>query len=633
MKRFLKGGLAGLFLLLLLLGTTTVHTIVKSQSYGRLINYCGIVRGATQRLVKLELEGRPSDELVAYVDGILSELMGAEGPYGLARPHDAAYLENLNDLNTMWGRLKQEIAAFRAGGEEMGALLALSERFFEQANDTVFSAEAYSSRQIKTLLGGCIGMLGVMLVTWLFIFWAASRKLLSLESSNRELGDLARRDPLTGAYQFEAFKEAAQRLLDTEKDLRFAVVYTDFADFKYFNDVFGYTYGDRILKNYGGILLEGLREKELCGRVAADNFVLLLHYRERGEVAARQRQADRRITDFMHNSYDRQFLPTCCGICCVEDVIEELRIDGLLDRANFARKTVKTKANPNYVYYDEGIRNRLREEKVIESRMQEALERREFTVYYQPKVALATGKIAAAEALVRWRLEDGAVIPPDRFIPVFEQKFMIGRLDQYVFEEVCRWLRRRLDAGESVVPVSVNVSRLQFYDQEFVNRYVELRDRHRVPPELLEIEFTESLVVDNSALLVKTVTRLKQAGFSCSIDDFGKGYSSLSMLKDLPVDTLKLDRFFFEEGNNRERDRAVVRGVIELVKKFNIRTVAEGIESQEQVDYLRDAGCDYVQGFVFYRPMPEREFEEKLRGRPAAPLAEPARPVQAAPAF
>ena len=189
---------------------------------------------------------------------------------------------------------------------------------------------------------------------------------------------------------------------------------------------------------------------------------------------------------------------------------------------------------------------------------------------------------------------------------------MIDQLDQYVFEEVCIWLRRLLDEGKKALPVSVNVSRLQFYDHNFVSRYVEIRDRYRIPPELLEVEFTESIAFENSSLMIRIVDRLKQAGFSCSIDDFGKGYSSLGLLKDLPIDTLKIDSFFFTEGPDRDRDLAVVQSIIELVQKFHIQTVAEGIEYPEQVEYLKKIGCDYIQGYVFYKPMPEREYEKLL---------------------
>lgn len=612
MKRFLKSSLAVLFALLILFGGITLLTIVQSQSYGRLINYVGIVRGATQRLVKLELESKPSDAIMEYLDGILGELTTGVGAYGLPLPNDAVYRKNLDELNRMWKEIKDQIIARRTGEDDGETLLFLSEDYFEKANDTVFAAEAFATRRTRILLIVSAVTMGIMLLTWLLIFWAFSRKLVHLESTNQKLADLSRRDTLTGVYQLDAFKDEAQRLLDASPQERMALVYTDFADFKYINDVFGYAYGDNILKKYGEILLSGLREGELCGRIAADNFVLLLRYRNKEEVAARQREADEQIIAYMHDSHDRQSVPTCCGICCVEDVVEKLNIDGFLDRANFARKTVKNGTNLNYVYYNESIRRRLWEEKDVESRMLQALENREFTVFYQPKVKLETGKVACSEALVRWQSQNGAVISPDRFIPVFERKYMIDRLDQYVFEEVCLFLRRRIDQGKRVLPVSVNVSRLQFYDQNFIDRYVEIRNRHRIPPELLEIEFTESIAVDNASLMTRIVERLRQAGFSCSIDDFGKGYSSLSLLKSLAIDVLKIDGFFFSESGDPNRDLAVVRGVVELVKNFHIRTVAEGVETEAQVDYLREIGCDYVQGYVFYRPLPEEAFAAVL---------------------
>lgn len=570
------------------------------------------VRGASQKLVKLELAHEPNDELINYLDEILEELLTGNGPYDLPLVKDGDYRLDLENLNDMWTRMKESIMEFRQGTIDGNELLELSEDYFTQANETVFSADRYSSAQIHMLSSICIGMFATMLLVWGLLFLALSRKVTFLESENKQLSDLTRRDPLTGIYQYESFKEKAQLLLDNAGNKKYAVVYTDFTDFKYINDVFGYAYGDSILSRYGEILRTGLQEDEICGRVTADNFVLLLHYSDKEEVASRQRRADKQITEYMHSSPSSQSITTNCGICCLEDVVEDLKIEGYLDRANFARKTVKNGSNHNYVFYNESIRRHLWEEKNVEGQMHDALKNHEFLVYYQPKVELKTGRIGCSEALVRWQTSDGTIIPPDRFIPVFERNFMIHRLDQYVFEEVCRWLRHMLDEGKTALPVSVNVSRLQFYDPDFVKRYVEIRDKYHIPPQLLEIEFTESIAFDNTGFLLAIVKSLKANGFSCSIDDFGKGYSSLSLLKELPVDVLKIDSYFFLESNDHSRDLDLVRSIIELVHKFNIRTVAEGIEVPEQVEYLKKFECDYVQGYVFYRPMPQAKYEALL---------------------
>ena len=225
---------------------------------------------------------------------------------------------------------------------------------------------------------------------------------------------------------------------------------------------------------------------------------------------------------------------------------------------------------------------------------------------------LKTNQIACSEALARWQKADGTVISPNEFIPVFEKNYTIPLLDRYIFEEVCRWLRHLLDEGLQALPVSVNVSRLQFYNSDFVSSYTEIRDKYNIPPSLLEIEFTETILFDNWDELSKIVEDLHSAGFSSSIDDFGKGYSSLSMVQNLNVDVLKIDAAFFPNITSKEKDRLLVEGMIKLVKQFGVVTVAEGIETEEQIEVLRGIGCDMIQGYVFYRPMPEQDYESLL---------------------
>lgn len=611
MRKHLKSALIGLFLSMLMLGGTGAYTIFNLQSNAKLINYVGIVRGATQRLIKLELNGNANDEIINYLDDIIDELNGEHGPYSLPTPKDKKYQSNLNQLTSMWAQMKKSILSHRNDQTLNDQLMNESEAYFKQANDTVFSAENYMNKKLHQLMYVWVIMLLLMALVWLFILWAASRKMLDLETANRRLNDITKRDPLTGVYQYPYFCEKAQQLLDHRNGKHYGIIYTDFANFKYFNDVFGYNYGDSVLSSYGNILLETLDNDELCGRISADNFVLLLKYEHREDLAIRQRKADMRIRDFMQNAYHHQILSTCCGICCIDSIDESLRIEGYIDRANFARSTVKNGENPNYMYYVESIRNHLMEEKHVESRMHAAIDNHEFIVEYQPKVDLKTGKVSSAEALVRWKVNGETIMPPDSFIPTFERKFMINRLDQYVLEEVCKFQRKLLDEGKYVLPVAVNVSRLQFYDQNFVKNYVTIRDRYQIPYDLIEIEFTESIVFDTGNLL-EIIKDLKRNHFKVAIDDFGKGYSSLSLLKEMPVDYLKLDSYFFEKGEDTERDLSLVQGIIEIVHNLNMKTIAEGIESEKQVEALKALGCDYIQGFFFYRPMGEQAYEHLL---------------------
>lgn len=612
MKWKWRYALPGFFMGMALLVGSVFQSVYSSQSYGRLINYVGIVRGATQRLVKLELNDVPSDDLIVYLDDILCNLKTGEGEYDLILVEDENYQKCLSELLVRWDGLKSDIYTYRENSSVEKVLLHDSEEYFVLANDTVFAAEAFSNRRVTNLLRMTVALIVCIIGIWFFIFWTNIKKILNLEHVNKSLEDQAGRDILTNAYTIERFKEMAQQYLDKNIEFNYAVFYVDFADFKYINDVFGYEWGDRILKEYAAILEQDMDKAEVFGRVNADNFVILRHYNTKKEVLNRQKEVDARITEYMRSSNNRHILSVCCGLCCVEDVIENLKIEGLMDRANFARKAVKTGKFDRYRFYNESIRRKLFQEKDIESSMESALENREFKVYYQPKVDLKTNRIACAEALVRWQKQDGTVVSPGDFIPVFEKNYTIPILDRYVFDEVCRWLRHMLDEGHEVLPVSVNVSRLQFYNSDFVSAYTEIRDKYQIPPQLLEIEFTETILFDNWDVLSKIVEDMHNAGFSCSIDDFGKGYSSLSTVQNLNVDVLKIDAVFFPNITTKEKDKLLVEGIINLVRQFNVVTVAEGIETMEQVEVLRSIHCDLIQGYVFYRPMPEEEYENLL---------------------
>lgn len=250
-------------------------------------------------------------------------------------------------------------------------------------------------------------------------------------------------------------------------------------------------------------------------------------------------------------------------------------------------------------------------DKMIENRMQTALDNQEFLVYLQPKVNIKTGKIACAEALVRWKSED-RLIYPDLFIPIFEKNMHIKEIDKYVYREVCSWIRKRIDEELPCYPVSVNVSKVQFYNSKFVNEYYQIKQEFGIPDRMIEIEFTESVAFERTDLLIKIINDLRNYGFICSMDDFGKAYSSLNLLKDLPIDVLKLDSAFFEDSDNPDKVKLIIKDIIKMVNNLGIKTVAEGVEQVSQVEFLREVGCDLVQGYVYYKPMPINEYEKLI---------------------
>lgn len=575
MKKHLRILFPLLLGLLVAISAVSIERISDIRDYGKLINYVGIVRGASQRVVKLETNGRPDDELIGYVDDILDELVTGRGVYGLVSTDCKLYQVNLNLLKGQWETVREEIDAVRQG-ESADLLIDSSERLFEIANNTVFAIEQYSS----DMAGRTVRMISatalVSAIAFAFAMYFYIRKFFQLKDTNEKLEDLASRDELTGAYHTEKFYSEVNRILERKTDARFAVLYIDFENFKYVNDVFGYSYGDELLET--------------------------------------QKQVDEEFLNSALVMSNRHMMTIACGICCVEDLVEEPEAVMMVNRANFAQKEVKNKPGKHYAFYGDEIRQKLIAEMKVKDRMQEGLDNEEFVVYMQPKVGVEDGAVRGAEALVRWAVPGNGLLSPGLFIPVLEKNHFIGKVDRFVFEKVCIWLHERMEKGLAVVPVSVNVSKIQFYNPDFIPVYASIKKQYGIPDGLLEIELTESAAFEHEEYLLQVVRELHDYGFLCSLDDFGTGYSSLGLLKDLPIDVLKLDGVFFRVSVDVNREHTILKYIIDMVKELNISTVAEGVERQEQIEFLKSVGCDLIQGFAFYRPMPMDQFEKVLDG-------------------
>ena len=249
----------------------------------------------------------------------------------------------------------------------------------------------------------------------------------------------------------------------------------------------------------------------------------------------------------------------------------------------------------------------------MEAQGQQALSEGQFQPYFQPKFDIQHGDcLTGAEVLCRWIHPQKGMIPPGQFIPVFEKSGLIVQLDRYMFEQACSWYRRYLDGGGKRINLAVNVSRAGLLREDFVDYYVRVKEKYGIPDGLMELEVTESLALGGEELLCQLVCELQARGFTCSLDDFGSGYSSLNLLKNLPIRVLKLDILFFQRSVDKVRERIVVRNIINMARELKIRVIAEGVEETESVEFLRGAGCDIVQGYVFARPMPLAEFEALL---------------------
>jgi diguanylate cyclase (GGDEF)-like protein len=436
-------------------------------------------------------------------------------------------------------------------------------------------------------------------------------KLRVSEQVSQQLEQIASYDSLTRLPTLKKLKQNMAEIL-REHPQRYAVIYWDILNFKFINEMYGVHAGDRVLCDLSEFLKHNLNtENCLLARKSSDKFI---GFCPAGEKEALRDWIRRLNVEFHRQQNEKNHLMNLrvvSGIYIMEK--GDMDISLSLDRANIARKAAKTEVSEACKFYDEKMEEAIRRELEILNIMEDALENQEFVVYYQPKMGLNEEDTTGAEALVRWRRPDGRLISPGEFVPLFERNGFIVQVDFFVYDEVCRTLHRWLDEGRKVVPVSVNVSRVHLNDDNFVDKLKELVDSYHIPRELLELELTESLFLDNTKTTLATMQRLRELGFHVSIDDFGSGYSSLSLLKDMATDVIKLDKEFFANGEMQKEEKIVVSNIINMAKQLNMKVLSEGIETKDQMDFLKEINCDMVQGYYYAKPMPLQEFEQFLK--------------------
>jgi EAL domain-containing protein (putative c-di-GMP-specific phosphodiesterase class I) len=294
------------------------------------------------------------------------------------------------------------------------------------------------------------------------------------------------------------------------------------------------------------------------------------------------------------------------GVYPVTDM--SVPVDQMCDRASMALNKIKGNYVRRYNFYDVGMRDRMLKEQMIVRDMEFALKDNQFTIFLQPIFRPETNEIVSAEALVRWFHPDSGMISPGYFIPVFERNGFIVKLDRFVWEAVCKFLRSRLDAGKKIVPISVNVSRLNFYSLDLLIFLLNLIKKYDLEPWMLKLEVTESAYTDNPQQLINIINQFKENGFPILMDDFGSGYSSLNMLKNIQIDVLKVDMAFVREIEQSERARTILLMIIGLAKELGMGVVTEGVETQTQLDYITDMGSVDIQGYYFSKPLAVKDF-------------------------
>lgn len=419
------------------------------------------------------------------------------------------------------------------------------------------------------------------------------------------------RDDVTGGKNKKEFERIAKDLL--RGDGRYVVVYANIDRFKLINETYGNDVGDEILRHIHNIIDDELRWDEVSGRIMADNFGILMRYHSLPKLDQRLYRISKQLSELADEDGNSYGIILYFGVYIVEK--DETDITVMLEHANLARKKISPSHLVPMGIYDAKESQLLGRHKALEMKMHKALEKGHFVPYLQPKYELEGESIAGAEALVRWIDPEEDMIYPNEFIPLFEANGFIVELDLYMFEEVCKMVERWYKAGYRIIPVSVNLSRSHFEVPNFFESYEQVLERYEIPPKSIEIELTESLFYNDMESLSVLVAQIHKAGLSCSIDDFGSGYSSLNMLKDVKVDALKLDRVFFESGDNDERGKDIIQSVIQLAQALDLHTISEGVEERKQVEFLKEMHCDLIQGYVFAKPMPVPDFEKLAFGK------------------
>lgn len=435
--------------------------------------------------------------------------------------------------------------------------------------------------------------------------------IANYNTNQKEVYQAAYVDQLTGLPSKTKHKLDAQTLID-KQERRYAYVTFDVDNFKYINEMFGYEYGNLILIHIAEVVRNFVKEKELCARVSSDNFALLL-IDERGqeELTGRIKSLLESIAEFKAEGKEHSFctLKFSCGVYRIEKAKD---INKVRANANMARIESKKRMFTEVVYYDETLRARRIEERELEYDAEDALKNGEFLVYFQPKYDVETEQIIGAEALIRWKHSKRGLLSPGTFIPLFEANGFVIELDLYVLERVCELIAAWLTAGIRPVCISVNLSRTHLYERNLVERLESIVNKYDIPREYIEFELTESAFYEERETLLRVMSDIKKAGFRLSMDDFGSGYSSLNLLRQLPVDVLKLDREFLEnceEGDEGERGKRIVTHVISMAKDLQMSVLAEGVETKKQKEFLQKAKCEMIQGYYYAKPMPTADFE------------------------
>ncbi len=430
---------------------------------------------------------------------------------------------------------------------------------------------------------------------------------ISNQKQNRKLYRTAYIDPITLLGNEAYFRENGSIFLEKQEKDKY-IITLDINKFKALNNIYGYETCNNILKELGNKLIKILPPDNITCRISNDVFAAIFVY---------EKNIKRLLDNVYKNASNLKVgdisIDVNLSIGAYKISSEDKDINKILNKSYTARSKNKGLYNENYYIFDEVLENKINEEQKIESYMETALKNKEFKIVYQPKVFTETSKIRGAEALVRWE-RDGKIIQPGKFIPLFERNKFIIKLDLYIFEQVCKDMQSWKEKYNFEPNISINVSKEHFVNENFIEEYVKISDKYNIKRSQIDLEITESATIDENIDTLKILNNIKDKGYTISIDDFGTGYSSLSMLQNMPIDLIKIDKVFVDKADLNS-DRNIINFIMLLAKRLGVKTIVEGVETEEQVEFIRKLKCDIIQGYYYSKPLSKADFEDYFNKR------------------
>ncbi|PZX07668.1 diguanylate cyclase/phosphodiesterase with PAS/PAC sensor(s) [Psychrobacillus insolitus] len=443
-----------------------------------------------------------------------------------------------------------------------------------------------------------------MILNYIGVFSDISRK----KTVEKELEELTLLDTLTNITNRNSFSEQFNEILSNSKhnDDMHALLFIDLDRFKQINETFGNDIGDQLLIEVTNRINSLVKPTDLFARYGGDEFLFALTNIPHQKEAV---QSSKDIIKVLNKPYmvdgSEIYITSSIGISIYPQ--DGLDTENLIHKADKAMYFAKQNGRNNYAFYFDDLKKDSARLLLLESELRKALQNKDFTMHYQPKVSIHTEQIIGVEALVRWTSDRLGIVSPGEFIPVAEDSGLIIPLSEIIIEKVCQDINSWRNKGIDQLLVSVNIAGLHFQQEDFIERISNILKKYNCSPEVFEMELTERTLMKDSSEIVNKLVRLKNMGFKISIDDFGTGYSSLSYLNRFPLNYLKIDGSFIQQMTSLQEKQAVVDCIIMMAHRLHIKVVAEGVESKEQVELLKSMDCDFIQGYYFSKPLPSEE--------------------------